>query len=116
MGRDRSNTARGRWGEDRAAAWYRRHGYRIIARNWRIAAGEIDLIVGRDGLVVFCEVKARRSAGYGGAVAAVDWRKQRQLRRLAALWLTSQCPQRVDVRFDVVAITGTRLDVIENAF
>lgn len=116
MGADRSNTARGRWGEDRAAAWYRRNGYRIIARNWRISAGEIDLIAARGDLVVFCEVKARRSAGYGGAAQAVDWRKQRQLRRLAAMWLASECERRVTVRFDVAAITGTRLDVIENAF
>ena len=79
----------GRWGEDLAAAWYDRNGYRLLARNWRCPAGEVDLIVRRGRLVVVCEVKARRTDAFGPAAAAVGPVKQQRLRRLAAAWLAT---------------------------
>lgn len=113
---DLSKRARGRWGEDLAAAHYRRVGYDVIDRNWRCEHGEIDLVLRADRLIVFCEVKARRSAGFGGAVAAVTYAKQRRIRRLAAMWLSDHALEPVDVRFDVAAITGVDLEVYEAAF
>jgi putative endonuclease len=68
------------------------------------------------GTVVFCEVKARADDAFGGGAAAVGWAKQRRLRRLAASWLAANAVHGVDVRFDVVAVTGTRIEVIEAAF
>ncbi len=111
-----SARARGQFGENEAARWYLSHGYEVVARNWRCPQGEIDLVVSSPGVVVFCEVKARASAEFGGPQAAVDWRKQRQLRRLATLWLADHRPGAVEVRFDVVAVTGARVEVIEAAF
>jgi putative endonuclease len=111
-----ANLARGRWGEDLAASWYRDHGYEVVDRNWRCPAGEIDLIAARDRLVVICEVKARRTDAYGPAASAVHREKQQRLRRLAAEWLRTTGIHGVDVRFDVVAITGTAINVIPNAF
>ncbi len=73
-------------------------------------------MIARPGLIVFCEVKARASAGFGGPEAAVDHRKQQRLRRLAALWLADRRPGHVDVRFDVVAVVGAKVHVIEDAF
>ncbi|CAN5689722.1 MAG: YraN family protein [Ilumatobacteraceae bacterium] len=108
--------ARGQWGEQLAARWYERHGYAVVARNWRCPIGEVDLIVQRRRLVVVCEVKARRTDAFGPAAAAVGLVKQRRLRRLAAEWLATSGTSGVDVRFDVVAITGTRLEVIHAAF
>lgn len=112
----RSNLARGRWGEDRAAAWYLRHGYEIVERNWRCPSGEVDLVARRDDVVVICEVKARRTDAYGPAAAAVGPVKQQRLRRLAAQWLASRGVTGVEVRFDVVAVTGVHVEVIEHAF
>ncbi len=112
-----SNAERGQWGEQVAASWYERHGYRVVARNWRCANGEIDLIVRRRRLIVICEVKARRTDAFGIAATAVGVGKQQRLRRLAAEWLaTAGAPRGVEIRFDVVAITGTRLEVIHHAF
>ena len=114
--RPHPNIARGRWGEDIAAAWYARRGYEVLARNWRCPSGEIDLIVRRGRLVVVCEVKARRTDAFGPAAAAVGPVKQQRLRRLAAAWLATSAHHGVEVRFDVVAITGDDLEVIEGAF
>jgi len=113
---DRSRIARGRWGEALAASHYERQGYSILDRNWRSPTGELDLVLCRGPLFVFCEVKARRSDRYGPAAAAVDPSKQRRIRRLAAEWLESNRCRGAEIRFDVVAITGVRVDVIEAAF
>jgi putative endonuclease len=113
---DLSKRARGRWGEARAAAHYQRLGYTVLDRNWRSPNGELDLVVERDGIVVFSEVKARRDDRYGPAAAAVGPAKRRRIRLLAAEWLDTHRHPRSGIRFDVVAITGVRLDVIESAF
>ncbi len=103
-------------GEAQAAAWYEAHGYRILARNWRCPDGELDLVLDRDGTVVFCEVKTRTSDAFGVPAEAVTVAKQRKLRRLAARWL-EQAPARPrELRFDVAAVLGGRLEVIEGAF
>lgn len=116
-----ANLARGRWGEELAAQAYRRRGFDIVSRNWRSRTGELDLVVTRGRLVVFCEVKARRTADYGPPAAAVGAAKQRRIRALAIEWLeayrSAERPVGFDeVRFDVVAITGTDVEVIEAAF
>ena len=112
---DRSRQARGAWGERRAARWYTEAGYEILDQNWRVRGGELDLVLFRDGEIVFCEVKARRSERYGTAAEAVDWRKQRRIRSLAAQWLSAS-GRRGRVRFDVATVTGVEVNVIKNAF
>jgi putative endonuclease len=107
----------GQRGEERAAGWYLARGYEIVARNWRCPVGEIDLIARRGRLLVVCEVKARRSDAFGVPALAVGTAKQQRLRRLAAAWLASdRCGRDVEVRFDVVAVTGDRVEVYESAF
>ena len=110
---DLSNRARGRWGEARAAAHLRSLGFRILDRNWRPSErelrGDLDLVARRSDLLVFCEVKARRNARYGGAAAAVDRAKQQRVRRLADSWLRQHELTHLDVRFDVIAVDGVML-------
>jgi putative endonuclease len=113
---DHANLARGRWGEDRAAEHYRRLGCEVLDRNWRSVTGELDLVV-RDGdVVVFSEVKARRSGDFGPASSAVTVAKQRRIRRLAVEWLRANDVRARSIRFDVVSITGTHLELIDDAF
>ena len=115
-----ASRSRGRWGEARAAAHFRSLGFEVVERNWRSPIrslpGELDLILLRDGLVVFCEVKARQSRGYGGAAYAVDAEKQARIRSLAEAWMTENWLGDVDVRFDVIAIDGVQLTHLESAF
>jgi putative endonuclease len=107
-------------GEDTAAAWYEANGYEILERNWRRREGEVDLIARRGRTVVFCEVKARSTEAFGSGAEAVVPAKQRRIRRLASRWLAELTPASgralVDLRFDVVSITGPDVDVIEDAF
>lgn len=115
-----ASRSRGRWGEARAVAHFRSLGFEIVDRNWRsprqFLPGELDLIVRGDDHLVFCEVKARRSAGYGGAAHAVDAGKQARIRALAEAWLAVNLVGDIDVRFDVIAIDGVRLTHYESAF
>jgi putative endonuclease len=107
-------------GEDAAADAYRRRGYRVVARNWRCVLGEIDLVVERGGVLVFCEVKSRRGAAFGGGYEAVTWRKQARLRALAEAFLQEHGSRPQAIRFDVasVAVRGARstIELFEDAF
>ena len=111
-----ANRARGAWGEALVAAWYEVRNFEVVARNWRCRSGELDLVLRRRDLVVFCEVKARRSGAYGTGVEAVTALKRRRLRRLAAAWLAAASCGPVEVRFDVAAVDGARVTVVEAAF
>jgi putative endonuclease len=79
----------GRYGEALAVRYLREQGMEVLERNWRCEHGEVD-VVARDGdCLVICEVKTRRSAGFGEPVEAVTVAKARRLRRLAAAYLAS---------------------------
>lgn len=107
----------GRAGEDAAAAWYTHRGGEVLARNWRCRDGEIDLIVRLGSVVVFVEVKTRSSTRHGSGFAAVDWRKQRTIRRVARHWLAEQHDWFTELRFDVVDVDARgHLQVLESAF
>ncbi len=91
-------------GEEVAACFLERAGYRILARNWRAGRLELDLVV-RDGeTIAFVEVKTRRP-GPQRPAEAVDRRKRAHLRRAAARWIASRREWASEYRFDVVAVT-----------
>ncbi len=113
--------ALGAAGEDLAAAWYEAEGYRVLARNWRCRDGELDLVVARPDVLVFCEVKTRRSDAYGGPAAAVTYTKQQRIRRLALQFLREHSMHAPSLRFDVAAVHKQRgrapeIEVLEGVF
>jgi putative endonuclease len=114
--RDLSRRALGQYGETLVARWYQSHGYTLLDRNWRCREGELDLIVTRDRLLVFCEVKTRRSTAFGSPAEAVGWKKQRTIRAVAARWLAASQVRPAGIRFDVAGVLGRQVDVLEGAF
>lgn len=97
-------------GEQAAVEYLGGLGWQILARNWRCRYGELDVIAVDNSCdtVVFVEVKTRTGEGFGGLAEAVTPDKVRRLRRLAALWLTTQDARWAGVRIDVV---GVRISV-----
>lgn len=112
--------SRGTRGENAALRVYLRRGFRPVARNWRCALGELDLVLERRGLLVFCEVKTRTGAAFGGGYEAVTWSKRRKLRQLAEAFLASVAPDHDGIRFDVASVwlgrRGADVEVFEDAF
>lgn len=96
--------ALGRLGEDLAAEHLRACGLAILERNWRCAAGELDIVARESGTLVVCEVKTRTSVAFGHPLAAVTAVKLRRMRRLAAEWLSVRGIRAASVRFDVVGV------------
>jgi putative endonuclease len=108
-------------GEDAVAEWYRARGYEILARNWRVRSGEIDVIARRSGTVVFCEVKTRRSDAFGLPLEAVTARKRARLRTVAMQWLEQSGSRACELQFDVASVRPDGrgrwvVEVIECAF
>jgi putative endonuclease len=108
-------TRLGREGEDAAVRLLEKAGYAVIARNVRLPGGEIDVIARERDVIAFVEVKARDSRRFGSALAAVDARKRRTLRALAADWLQIAAPG-ARARFDVVTVEAGAIRLHRGAF
>jgi putative endonuclease len=111
----------GRKAESEAERYLRRNGYRILQRNARSWFGELDLVAQIGQVLVFVEVKARRTSAFGGAAYAVHTRKQDKLVKLAANYLARYGLQDRTCRFDVLLCTERRtgrleIEHIEHAF
>jgi len=92
-------------GEEAAARYLRRRGYRILGRRLRSELGEIDLVALDGATVVFVEVKTRQSAAADHPADTVDRAKQHRLTRLAVAYLKRHGLLESSARFDVVAVT-----------
>lgn len=94
----------GRCGEEMAAAFLQKRGYRVLERNYRCPLGEIDLIVCKGGVLAFVEVKTKASAAFAPPQLSVTAAKRRRLVRLAWYFLKERQMGGRDCRFDVVAV------------
>ena len=95
-------------GENKAEAYLRHNGFKILGRNVRFPLGELDLVAEDQGVLVFVEVKRRRTGAFGGALEAVDARKQAKLIQLAAMYLAQHRIRERPCRFDVVLLQDGR--------
>ena len=110
--------ARARWAEDRVAQWYVQRGFTILARNWTMRGGELDVVARKGKLVVVCEVKARANNNYGSPLDAMTPTKVARVQRAGHTFfrqLSSQ-EKRLRLRFDVATVLGTQLEVFEDFF
>lgn len=109
----------GREGEDRAAQFLAKKGYKILERNYSTRSGEIDLVALHNGEVVFVEVKTRTSDAYGAPELAVNPRKQLRMIKAALGYIKYKKLHQMPCRFDVVAISAAaenEVELIQNAF
>jgi len=107
-------------GEDAAARYLTATGWNVLARNYRVREGEIDLIARRGRVLAFVEVKTRRGHAFGIPAEAVTYRKQARIRLLARRYLQDAAVHAEVLRFDVIEVepNGNDLSVrhIEAAF
>jgi putative endonuclease len=116
----KTHLVQGHEGEQLAVRHLKRLGYRIVCRNYRCPLGEIDIIARHRGVLVFVEVKSRRSGAFGSPKWAITPAKQRKLSQVAWHYLQKCDLTETNARFDVVTVSGRKgaplLEVIENAF
>lgn len=103
-----------------AAEYLERKGLRILMRNWRYGHRDIDIVATDFNTLVIVEVKTRRNGDFIDPETAVDRQKIRSL-AIAANALIKEQQTDMDVRFDIVTVTGTpgtdcRINHIEDAF
>jgi putative endonuclease len=116
----RNNVQTGFEGQREAERYLAGRGMELLAANFRVPSGEIDLVA-RDGeYIAFIEVKYRKNTQYGLPREAVDARKQRRIRRTALHYIARKQLDGQDFRFDVIELLetpkGLQINHIENAF
>ena len=98
-------------GEQLATDYLIQKGYSVLARNYRIKGGEIDIIAQKGGDIVFVEVKLRASNRYGYPEEAVSYTKQKRVAKAIKFFLHTTRVRYSCVRFDIIAITQSASDV-----
>ena len=100
--------------EDSAARAYEAKGGTVVARRWKVPEGEIDLIVELGGVIVFVEVKARKTMA--AAIAALQPAQQARLLACAEQYLATHAHLNAPCRFDLAGVDCSgRIEIIENA-
>ena len=99
-----STVSRGRRFEALAEAYLKESGWRVLDRNVRFLRKEIDLVVEKDGLVAFVEVKGRSGPAFGHPLEAITWRKRQAISVAARAWIERSDFRAESYRFDAVAV------------
>ncbi|MGB2579128.1 putative endonuclease [Elusimicrobium simillimum] len=103
-------------GEDAAAKYLEGKKYKILARNYRVKEGEVDIIAIHGKTLVFTEVKARAYSAFGGPLGAVTKSKQHKVALAATNYIKEKQPKFDSIRFDVITVLGSDINHIEGAF
>lgn len=113
-------TGLGRRGEEAAARYLERRGYRLLERNLRLAGVEVDLVAEKGDWICFVEVKSRRRSHQGDPMEFVDPRKQARLIRAARVFCSGRSRRNRPVRFDVISVletvSGLKVEHLPDAF
>ena len=116
MSADSNRRGQGLRYENLAAEFFKGQGFEVLQQNWQAGHKEIDLIVRRDQLIVFVEVKSSRTGEFGHPAEWVDRRKIQNLIQAANQYLASNEICGCDLRFDVVTFVKGRLEHFPDAF
>jgi putative endonuclease len=116
----------GATGEALAVNYLKRSGYKIIEQNFRVRAGEIDIIAEQDGTLVFVEVKTRTDTRFGSPLESITASKKNHLSKVALEYMSRHDCHERPARFDVIGVqldtiepqsaSDARIEIIKNAF
>lgn len=110
----------GEQGEKIARDYLEKKGYDIVETNYRFGHGEIDIIVRKDQLLIFVEVKTKKFGDFGDPINWINRKKQRQIGRIAKGYLYENNITDLDCQFDVITLNyedgAYKINHIENAF
>lgn len=109
----RNNKAIGYLGENIAVRYLKKHGYKIIERNFSIRCGEIDIIAKHAEFLCFVEVKSRHLTFFGEPYEFVTYKKKEKLKRTARMWLCMNQASEAKCRFDVISIIFKKNDKVD---
>ncbi len=112
----KDNRERGRQFEKLAGDYFESLGYEILEKNWQAGRNEIDLIVKKDNLIIFVEVKSASSKKFGHPSERVNQKKIINLSNAANQYILVNNLTDIDMRFDVVTYVDGNLEHYENAF
>jgi putative endonuclease len=113
--------ATGQWGETLAQGFLKEHGYQIVATNYHTHDGEVDIIVSKDDVLVFVEVRAKSSRTFGTPEESITTRKKQKLVKVAQSYVQTHDIQESSWRIDFIAVeldkhgNPLRIEQIENA-
>lgn len=118
---DKNKKEIGKEGEELAAEFLIKNGFKIIERNYHYGHGEIDIIADDNGVTVFIEVKTRLNLEFGEPEYAINQKKINQIKKIAELYLFDKGIEEVNCRFDVVSIvleknSKSHITYYKNAF
>ena len=117
MTSDRKNRVSiGRGYEQLAALFFEQNGYEILEHNWRAGSREIDLIIRKDDLIVFVEVKSVSDESHGHPAERIDRKKVANLTKAAQQYLIAKDISNCDLRFDAVTFVSGKLEHFPDAF
>jgi putative endonuclease len=108
-----TNKELGEWGEQIAVDYLNKHNIRIIGRNIRTNYGEIDILGQKDCVLIFFEVKTRRTENFGNPEDAVNYIKQEHMKNSALEFIQSNQDTEMDWRIDVIAIYVSKKNKIQ---
>lgn len=115
------NQSLGKLGEELAAGFLEKNGYRILVKNYKSRLGEIDIVASDKDVLCFIEVKARFSDRFGAPQEALIKHKQRQISKAALAFLKEKGLLDAKARFDVISVdysenSNPKIDLIKDAF
>lgn len=97
------------WAEEEAKRYLLAHGYRILAENYTVRGAEVDLIATKDGVIIFVEVKQRRSNYFGTPADMITAKKLARLHGAALLFVSKRFGRDdLPLRFDALLVSGRR--------
>ena len=112
----------GRKAENLALRYLLKQDLTLLERNFRSRFGEIDLIMQQNNTIIFVEVRARKTDTFLHPAESIDYRKRARIRKTSQVYMHKTAAwNRFDMRFDVIALTGStgpgmKIDWIKAAF